>query len=173
MKYVSCAVTFAEVPDEVCLTIQLSQCPFRCHGCHSPYLRDDIGRDLNQGLPEILARYQGLVTCVCLMGDGPKHEYARLRDIVRTCHEHGLKVAHYSGYNNWQDYLANADINPLHNVDEEFDYVKLGPYVEELGPLTSQTTNQRFYKRTKDASHWEDITNKFWKRPYEENGGTK
>ena len=28
-----------------------------------------------------------------------------------------------------------------------FDYIKVGPYVEELGPLTSKTTNQKLYAK--------------------------
>lgn len=46
IKYVECAVTLAEVPHEVCLTISISNCAFRCHGCHSPYLQQDVGEPL-------------------------------------------------------------------------------------------------------------------------------
>ena len=42
-----------------------------------------------------------------------------------------------------------------------FDYIKIGPYIEKLGPLNKETTNQRLYKRT--DSGWEDITKMFWK----------
>ena len=51
-----------------------------------------------------------------------------------------------------------------------FDYIKLGPYIEELGPLNSKTTNQRFYEVSKEIDNkgnptykLVDITNKFWK----------
>ena len=46
-----------------------------------------------------------------------------------------------------------------------FDYIKLGPYSEEFGPLNSVTTNQRMYKVVKQNGNYElvDITNKFWK----------
>ena len=51
-----------------------------------------------------------------------------------------------------------------------FNYVKLGPYIEELGPLNSKTTNQRFYKVEsvgyEDGTtgyELNDITYKFWK----------
>ena len=35
LKYVECAVTMEEVPTEINLTISISNCRFRCHGCHS------------------------------------------------------------------------------------------------------------------------------------------
>ena len=42
-----------------------------------------------------------------------------------------------------------------------FDYVKLGPYIESLGGLKSEKTNQRLYKRV--GEEWQDITSSFWK----------
>jgi anaerobic ribonucleoside-triphosphate reductase activating protein len=47
-------------------------------------------------------------------------------------------------------------------TDSPFDYVKIGPYVEALGGLKSEKTNQRLYKRVEDK--WEDITSSFWKK---------
>ena len=38
LRYVETAVTLAEVPREVSLTISVSNCLYRCSGCHSPYL---------------------------------------------------------------------------------------------------------------------------------------
>ena len=35
LKYVEYAVTMEEVPMEISLTISISNCRFRCHGCHS------------------------------------------------------------------------------------------------------------------------------------------
>lgn len=46
LKYVESAVTLEEVPNEISLTISISNCQFRCHSCHSAYLQQDIGRPL-------------------------------------------------------------------------------------------------------------------------------
>ena len=62
-----------------------------------------------------------------------------------------VKIAWYSGRQE-----LSEDINL-----ENFDYIKLGPYMEEFGPLNSRTTNQRMYK-VHDCE-LEDITSKFWK----------
>ena len=45
-------------------------------------------------------------------------------------------------------------------------YYKIGPYVEERGPLNKKTTNQKMYKITKIGDYqWDvdDITERFWK----------
>jgi hypothetical protein len=46
----------------------------------------------------------------------------------------------------------------------------MGPYVEELGPITNRNTNQRFYtkgsamkKMDANPHMWYDTTDKFWK----------
>ena len=41
-----------------------------------------------------------------------------------------------------------------------FDYVKVGGYKEECGPLNKETTNQRLYEIGIDGI--KDITYKFW-----------
>ena len=64
----------------------------------------------------------------------------------------GKKSAWYSG----KSEIAN-EIN-LNN----FDYIKIGPYIEEKGGLSNSNTNQRFYKVV--GTILEDITYKFWKK---------
>ena len=45
---------------------------------------------------------------------------------------------------------------------EAFDYLKLGPYIPECGPLNNPSTNQRLYKITDGKP--EDITARFWRK---------
>ena len=59
LKYVEYAVTMEEVPTEISLTISISNCRFRCHGCHSAYLQQDIGKPLLLDLMTLLRRYEG------------------------------------------------------------------------------------------------------------------
>ena len=70
-------------------------------------------------------------------------------------HHYTMKVAWYSGR---QELSKSIDLR-------NFDYIKLGPYIEEFGPLSSKTTNQRLYKVEPERSGCQlvDITNKFWK----------
>lgn len=154
LKYVDTLVSFQEIPDEISLCINISNCPNNCPGCHSAYLKDDIGTPLTYTeLMRILKDIRG-ITCVCFMGgDKEPWEIQRLAQFIR---EKGLKVAWYSGKQELHEDIRLAN----------FDYVKLGPYVEELGPLTSRTTNQVMYKidHLADRPFVVDITSRFWKK---------
>ena len=154
LKYVDTLVSFQEIPDEISLCINISNCPNNCPGCHSAYLKDDIGTPLTYTeLMRILKDIRG-ITCVCFMGgDKEPWEIQRLAQFIR---EKGLKVAWYSGKQELHEDIRLAN----------FDYVKLGPYIEELGPLTSRTTNQVMYKidHLADRPFVVDITYRFWKK---------
>ena len=43
LKYHSTYIGFREIPDEISLCINLTNCPNNCKGCHSPWLLEDIG----------------------------------------------------------------------------------------------------------------------------------
>ena len=62
----------------------------------------------------------------------------------------------------WYSGESELDLN---EYGRYFDYIKVGPYIKELGPLNSPTTNQRLYfiKRNKDNLIIEDITSSFWR----------
>lgn len=147
VKVASYDVVFQEIPGEVTLALNLSNCPCHCPGCHSPHLAEDIGEPLDEELLDgLIERYKGLITCVAFMGgDAEPDEVARLAAHVK---QSSLKTAWYSGRMNMPK--------------DGFDYVKLGGYVESLGGLKSPTTNQRLYKRVGD--NWNDITSSFWNK---------
>ena len=82
LKYVDTRVCFAEVPDEITLCINLSNCPCHCKGCHSPYLAEDVGEILTDcRIQELLKENKG-VTAICFMGgdNDPRlvNHYAKL-----------------------------------------------------------------------------------------------
>ena len=161
LKYLNTQVTFSEVPDEITLCINITGCKIGCKNCHSPYLAEDIGEPLIykdthnnrtvincNPLSELIEANKG-ITCVCLMGGDSNPEYINILGKTIKCHK--LKSAWYSGR---QELSNSIDLS-------NFDYIKLGPYIEELGPLNSRTTNQRFYKVS--GGELVDITNLFWK----------
>ena len=151
LKYVNTMVTFSEVPDEISLCIEISNCHCHCKNCHSPYLAEDIGEPLDlQHLTNLIDSNKG-ITCVCIMGGDANPD--EVDDIAQDIKEYypELKVGWYSGR---QELSKEIDL-------QNFDFVKLGPYIEELGPLNSKTTNQKFYKIKENKLI--DITNLFWK----------
>lgn len=142
-------VTFKEIPDEVSLCVNISNCPCHCSGCHSSHLWEDVGIKLDEEAIDYLLFSNKGVTCIALMGgDREPAEINKLaRHVKRTS---DVKVAWYSG---------RQELSSLIEL-ENFDFIKLGPYVEELGPIDKETTNQRLY----EVSNGElvDITSKFW-----------
>ena len=154
LKYANHDVVFQEIPDQVTLAINISNCPNHCPGCHSPYLWDDVGKELNaMELEKLIAKYKDCITCVCFMGgDAAPKEVANLAGYIKKAHRE-LATGWYSGKNEFP-----KDVN-----DSCFDYIKLGRYDAQCGPLSSPTTNQRMMQRLADG-RVKDITEFFQKQ---------
>jgi anaerobic ribonucleoside-triphosphate reductase activating protein len=155
LKYTNAEVTFAEIPDEITLAINISNCPCHCKGCHSPYLAEDIGEPLDlQHLTDLIDGNRG-ISCVCIMGGDANP--SEVDDIAQDIREYypNLKVGWYSGR---QELSKEVDLC-------NFDYVKLGPYIKERGPLNCKTTNQVMLEIdvVQNKVFTKDITAKFWK----------
>ena len=159
IKYVNTMVTFSEVPDEISLCIEISNCHCHCKNCHSSYLAEDIGEELNiHSLKNLIDNNKG-ITCVSFMGgDSNPSDINSLAQWVKI--NYPIKVAWYSGR---QELSKDIELS-------NFDFIKIGPYIEELGPLNHKTTNQRMYRIVLDhyddgssGYELEDITHKFWK----------
>lgn len=155
LKYTDAQVTFAEVPNEIILCINISNCPCHCKGCHSAYLAEDVGYLLTHAQIDSNIMANRGISCVCFMGgDSEPDQINFWAEYIKE--KYGLKVAWYSGR---QELSKDIDLM-------NFDFIKLGPYDEERGPLNKRTTNQRFYK----VFHFStgrceliDITHKFWR----------
>lgn len=154
LKYVNSGIVFQEVPDEVTLAINISNCPCRCPGCHSHYLWEDIGLPLDaDAIDAFVAQYGADITCIAFMGgDADPKGVNQLAQYVREEHPQ-FHVAWYSG---------RIRIPAAVNVSD-FDYIKIGPYIRHLGPLKEHTTNQRMYK-VLDGGALDDITYRFWRQ---------
>lgn len=155
LKYVDTLITFSEIPDEITLCINISNCPCKCPGCHSSYLAQDVGEPLTvMDIARLLKQNKG-VSCICFMGgDASPKTINSIATWVKSAYP-DLKVAWYSG---------RQELSKRINL-RNFDYIKLGPYIKEFGPLTSKTTNQVLLKIDCIDGRYliNDITSKFWK----------
>ena len=138
-------VVLEEIPDAVALAVEISNCRGNCAGCHSPFLKDDIGEELTPEIADSLIADNFGIDCFLILGEGS--DPGALRAIARHLRgaHPGLSLALYSGRQEVEDDLY-----------EFFDYVKVGPYIAEKGPLNNPGTNQRLYL------HGKDITSRFW-----------
>lgn len=136
MKFTNYDIVFREIPDETTLAINISGCPCHCPGCHSSYLADDVGEELTyESLMNMVNGNVG-ITCISFMGGDTNPSYINhLAELLRDS-ESSLRIAWYSGR---QELSDKVDL-------KNFDYIKLGPYIEELGGLDKKTTNQVLYK---------------------------
>lgn len=133
------------------LVINISNCPIHCKGCHAKMLWDDVGKPLtSEELNVLLDSLLGDITCVCFMGGDMEPD--AVNDLARHIRRHypELKIGWYSG----------EESVTVFTEYQNFDYLKLGPYVKKLGGLNSPKTNQRMYQVV--GPYLKDITHKFW-----------
>ena len=148
LKYDSTLVTFTEVPDEISLCFNISNCPCHCQDCFEPWLREDRGDPLTlKAVCSELEKHPH-VTCVCWMGGDSDYDALIRLSTALTFTMPSLKIAMYSGRPEMSFPLADY-----------LNYYKVGPYMPQYGPLNKTTTNQRFYKKVNDS--WVDITYRF------------
>lgn|SRR5574344_372665 len=171
LKFYNYDIVCQEIPDEITLAVNITGCPNRCQGCHSPWLQQDIGAVLTEkSLCEIINKYKSGITCVCFMGgDGEPEEVLRLAAIIRDKYRN-LKTGWYSGndsvyLHDGEDFTYKKSHKPKDNLTAEnyeddskplririerlseyLNYIKTGSYIEKAGGLRSLHTNQKLYK---------------------------
>ena len=156
LKYYNAMVVFEEIPNEITLAINITNCPCRCPGCHSKFLWEDVGTELTiDELEKLLYKNDGITT-VCFMGGDSEPEAVSV--LAEYVHEvKHLKVGWYSGMD---------EISGKINL-KWFNYVKIGHYDEKFGALNKKSTNQRLYKvyfGKDNKPILDDITSLFWKK---------
>ncbi len=142
-------IVLQEVPGQISICFSISGCPVKCKGCHSPFLWKEGNGELltSDRYIEILNKYKGYANCVLFMGGEWHHD--ELVQKLTTARELGFETCLYTGHESVPD-----------DVMDKLTWIKTGPWVETLGGLESETTNQRFVEvKTKKL-----INNQFLKR---------
>lgn len=141
-------IAFQEVPGEISLALNISECPHLCDGCHSKWLWSKKGSALTEELYiDLLDKYDGYISCVCFMGGEWDADLSKFLSIATgrnlvTCLYTGAVESQISG-----------------EIKNNLRYLKTGRYEKTLGGLQSPTTNQKFIDLFNDT----DITSQFYR----------
>lgn len=142
LRYANTQVVFTEVPNEISLAINITGCTIHCKGCHSQWLWSNRGKELTkEELTNLIEKNKGITTVLFMGGDNFIKQLTKLAIDIKY-HYPNLKIAWYSGRRN----LGNFGNSEMKELETYLDYVKIGPYIKQLGGLDSPSTNQRFYK---------------------------
>lgn len=160
LKVYDSAVVFEEFPDEICLAVNISNCPGMCSQCSEPWLLGDVGEELTEDKIDSLIAEHPDITVFGLMGGDSDHD-----DVVRIAnyvHEkHHIKVGMYSG----REFLNMKLLECL-------DLYKIGRWIMPEGPVEEwhQTnngvlqfpwSNQLLFEKI--GNMWFNVTYKFRK----------
>jgi anaerobic ribonucleoside-triphosphate reductase activating protein len=156
VKYYNSMVVFEEIPDEITLAINITNCPCHCPDCHSKFLWEDIGTELTNDELDRLIKANDGITCVCFMGGDAEPSTILLLASNIKMEFPKLKVGWYSG-------MDSIAVKAEHYLC--LDYIKTGPFIKERGGLNNPNTNQHLYKKeySDSETRFNDITYKFWK----------
>lgn len=139
---VSTGITLNEVPDKVSFFIELGSCTQRCKGCHSKELWEEVKEptSLDVLLKEAEKAIDKGANAIVLMGGTCNGlNIKELSTILQALSE----IAQTCLYSGSDDQRLNLFLAETTNIT----WIKTGSYKEELGGLSSPTTNQRFYRK--------------------------
>ena len=140
---VSTGVTLNEIPNKIAYFIELGNCQNRCAGCHSPHLQQPLSPNEMTPVDTIVddaaqALQKGAQACVVMGGTTNDIEDDTLVYLLKSI-GYFFPVCLYSGDDDEEHDKGIAEAGLCR-------WLKTGSYKEELGGLTSPTTNQRFYR---------------------------
>jgi len=133
MFYHNFQIVHQEVPGEISLSFTISGCSLQCEGCHSPFLwKEGNGTLLTmKNFENILNKYKGYASCVLFMG-GEWHS----KELIAF-----LKIANLKKY---KTCLYTGQDTVSKEIGKELTWIKTGRWIQNLGGLDCQTTNQKF-----------------------------
>jgi len=127
-------VTFQEVPGELSLALSISGCQLNCKGCHSPEtFNPTFGFPLLQEVLDGLLIKHKHISCVLFYGG--EWQPDTLVHFLKRIQSKNIKTALYTG-------LSLEEVPK--SILPHLNYIKVGKYDKDLGPLGSDTTNQQF-----------------------------
>lgn len=139
---VSTGITLNEVPDKVAFFIELGSCTQKCKGCHSKELWEEVKTPTP--LDDLLAEAEQAIdkgaNAIVLMGGTCNGLLPEELFIILQALSEVAPTCLYSGSD-------DEKLNRFFAEETNITWIKTGSYKEELGGLSSPTTNQKFYRK--------------------------
>lgn len=171
LKFYDYAVTFAEFPDEISLSINISNCPGNCGhvdengkfilDCSEPWLLGDVGEELTESkIDELIAIHPDCTVFGLMGGDSDHNDVVRISNYIHTKYPN-MKVGMYSG----REFMNMKLLECL-------DLYKIGRWIMPEGPvedwhktncgvLQFPWSNQLLFEKV--GNLWYNVTYKFRK----------
>ncbi len=132
MRCLNTSISLQELPGEISLIFEISNCPHRCPDCHSKELWGNVGSELTSELfQKVLYSYKDYISAVIFFGGEWDNDLVLFLKFVKSLN---LKTCLYTGADDVNQILRN-----------ELDYLKTGKFISELGGLDSPISNQKFW----------------------------
>jgi anaerobic ribonucleoside-triphosphate reductase activating protein len=147
MNISSISTGFIEIPDQISINIYVQGCKNNCLGCQNPELKEfDIGTNINQYTIIDIIESKPIGNWICWLGGDATYQpddFIIFNQIFKSLNK---KICLYTGR-----YFTD-----IKNMIEDVDLVVDGPWVEELGGVNSENTNQKVYFKNKN-NEWINI----------------
>ena len=146
MKVAQISTGFIDVPGQISLNIFSQGCKKDCKGCQNPTARSfDGGREITLDMMGGILEVRKMAKWICWTGGDAVYQPKEFENFNKFFKSKGYKVALYTGC------LLEDILSLLNDVDVVID----GPWIEENGPITSDTTNQRTWY--KSNGEWKQV----------------
>ena len=130
----SISTSFIDYPDKTAMIVFMAGCLHNCKGCQNPELQDP-NHGVNTSTEELIQTFQKMSLCDCVVFSGGDPLY-QTPALLEACEAFSkiCEIGVYTGHK-------------LEDVPQELfsqiNFLKTGPWIEEMGPLSSPTTNQK------------------------------
>lgn len=126
------------------LVVFTQGCNIRCPGCHNKELWDIHGGK-EWSVQDILSHITDVTTGLTVSGGEPTMQYTEVKALLWAAKKFGLTTTLYTGMTKeqWDAWKRRS------NIAQYCDYIKIGPFVEELKDTSKGMTgssNQKMYR---------------------------
>lgn len=143
----SISTGFIEVPDHISINIYVQGCKNNCKNCQNPELQSFEGGKIINGsdIASILLS-KPMADWICWLGGDAIYQPDAFLHFNKLFKSFNKRICLYTG----------SYFNDIKNLLDNVDIVIDGPWIEKLGSIDTETTNQKVYfKINKDE--WRNI----------------